>query len=306
MSKAVTQNAVVQPQGRSLAIRLHAASKFVESSLEWAIPRADMVPARLANAMRESVFPGGKRVRPLMVHLVAAMYSREEHEMVQRMAAAVELIHCASLVHDDLPAFDNAELRRGKPSCHTMFGEATAILVGDALLALAFEILAQSPIEHAREAMYLTRLLSAATGAGGIIGGQSLELEARVDIDDYHRQKTAALFVAASVGGAVAAGAEQEVPRWQRFGEMVGLGLQLRDDLDDVCGTVEDIGKPVGRDAANAKPNAVNAFGYHHVRRQLLATLAEAEELLGPESEESEPLRYLLRQVGGPYLQPSH
>src|SRR5205823_899715 len=132
-----------------------------------------------------------------------------------RMAAAVELVHCASLVHDDLPAFDNAETRRGLPSCHAAFGEPTAILVGDGLLTLAFEALVTAPLEKAVTAMRMSRLLADAAGSRrGIIGGQGLELQTNPDLDAYHSLKTSSLFRAAAAGGALAAGHEDDVPRW--------------------------------------------------------------------------------------------
>lgn len=269
---------------------------------EWllrVLPEPGTPPSRLHVAMREAVFPGGKRARPLLTCLIAANYGRLEDEMVGRMAAAVELVHCASLVHDDLPAFDNADERRGKPSCHAMFGEATGILVGDALLTLAFETLARASLQRAETAIKSIRLLAAATGSrSGIIGGQGLELQTNVDVDAYHAQKTSALFRAAAGGGALAAGHEEHVGRWERFGELIGHALQLRDDLDDCLSTAELLGKPTGQDAANNRPNAVIQHGVAEAERKLDRTVEEGLDLL--EGGAASPsLRDLLLVVSG-------
>jgi geranylgeranyl diphosphate synthase type II len=212
----------------------------------------------------------------------------------------VELVHCASLVHDDLPAFDNAAERRGKPSCHAMFGEPTGILVGDALLTLAFETLAGGPLESAERSVRMIRLLADATGSrSGIIGGQGLELQTSVDLDAYHNQKTAALFRAAAAGGAIAVGRYDEAARWERFGMLCGRALQLRDDLDDCVANAELLGKPTGQDALYGRPNAVDRFGVETVQRILDQTVEEATALLGLPSDENAALVKLVERVAG-------
>src|SRR5262245_30445132 len=210
-----------------------SAQACVEEWLHRALPAREAPPARLHGAMHDAVFPGGHRARPLLCRLIAERYGDGDDEMVGRMAAAVELVHCASLVQDDLPCFDNATTRRGLPACHTVHGEATAILVGDALLTLAFETLANAPVRRAATGFRLIGLLTSATGStNGVIGGQALELEPYpVDVGHYHRQKTAALFRAAAAGGAICCGAEADVPRWARLGELIGCALQIRDDI---------------------------------------------------------------------------
>ncbi len=219
------------------------------------------------------------------------------------MAAAVELVHCASLVHDDLPAFDDADTRRGQPSCHAAFGEPTAILVGDALLTLAFESLSGAPLQEAGRALRMIRLLSEATGSrAGIIGGQGLELQTNVDVLAYHAQKTSALFRAAAGGGAIASVVGDDpaqVERWSRFGELLGHALQLRDDIDDCTGSAESLGKPAGQDAALGRPNAVQRSSMREVRQLLGQMVAEASALLGPPSPHTETLRSLIGLISG-------
>lgn len=254
--------------------------------------------------MHDAVFPGGRRARPLLCRLVADRYGQGDDEMVGRLAAAIELLHCASLVQDDLPCFDDAKTRRGLSACHVVYGEATAILVGDALLALAFETLANAPARRAQMAFRLMGLLTAAAGSThGIIGGQALELEPHpVELDIYHRHKTAALFRAAAAGGAICGGAEADVPRWARVGELIGCALQLRDDLDDVGASASGLGKPVGRDAALGRPNAALREGIEGAQARRTEIIAAVRELLGPPSVETEALEQLIEAVTRPLV----
>ena len=275
---------------------------FVEEWLLRALPPRDAPPTRLHGAMHDAVFPGGRRARPLLCRLVAERYGAADDEMVGRMAAAVELVHCASLVQDDLPCFDNAPTRRGLPSSHVVYGEATAILVGDALLTLAFETLSNAPVRKAQIAFRLMGVLTAATGSSnGIIGGQALELEPHaLDLGHYHRQKTAALFRAAAAGAAICCGAEPDVSRWARLGELMGCALQLRDDLDDVEAAPDECGKPVGRDAALGRPNAALQSGVENARAMRAAIIDGVAELLGPPTSQTEALRLLVEEVTRP------
>ena len=284
-------------------ILVHAQA-FVEEWIVRTLPPRDVPPTRLHGAMHDAVFPGGRRARPLLCRLIADRYGGGDDEMVGRMAAAVELVHCASLVQDDLPCFDDAATRRGLPSCHVVHGEATAILVGDALLTLAFETLANAPVRRAQMAFRLMGLLTSATGStNGVIGGQGLELEPHaVDVGHYHRQKTAALFRAAAAGGAVCCGAEPDVSRWARLGELIGCALQLRDDIDDVDGDADQMGKPTGRDAALGRPNAVLQQGRDNARALREALLNGIDELLGPMTPETEALHRLVEEVTKPSI----
>jgi geranylgeranyl diphosphate synthase type II len=279
---------------------------FVDEWLLRALPTRDTPPARLHGAMHDAVFPGGRRARPLLCRLIADRYGGGDDELVGRMAAAVELVHCASLVQDDLPCFDGAKTRRGLPACHVVYGEAGAILVGDALLTLAFETLANAAPRRAAVAFRLIGVLTAATGSSnGVIGGQALELEPTpVDLGHYHRQKTAALFRAAAAGGAICCGAESDVSRWARLGELIGCALQLRDDLDDVAASAADIGKPVGRDAALGRPNAALQSGRENAQAMRQALIDGVDELLGPKTPETEALHRLVEEVTRPSSSP--
>lgn len=284
------------------SIERHRAT--IEARLDEALPPEGAPPTRLHAAMRHAALNGGKRVRPLLTLLVAeqaASLDETARDLVERTAAAVELIHCASLVHDDLPAFDDAATRRGRPSCHVAYGEPTAILAGDALLTLAFEVVAGAR-EGASRALKVSRMLAEATGARrGIIGGQAFELDPvhTIDVPSYHARKTAALFRAAAAGGAVAAGLEGEMARWGRFGELVGMALQLRDDIDDCTGDEVSLGKPAGADARNGRPNAALRGGLGDARKRLASTLREAAALVGEPCERTAALHAVLALVGG-------
>jgi geranylgeranyl diphosphate synthase type II len=264
-----------------------------------ALPPREAPPARLHGAMHDAVFPGGRRARPLLCRLVADSYGGGDDELVGRLAAAIELVHCASLVQDDLPCFDNAQTRRGQPAAHVVYGEATAILVGDALLTLAFETLANAPVRRAPAAFRLISLLTAAAGSShGIIGGQALELEPHpVELEIYHRHKTAALFRAAAAGGAICSGADGDVSRWARVGELIGCALQLRDDMEDVAAAADEIGKPVGQDAALGRPNAALLNGLESCSQKRADVIAAVHELVGPRTDQNEALHRLVEEV---------
>ncbi len=217
-------------------------------------------PPRLAAALRHAVFPRGARVRPRLVLAVAACCGDDRPSLSSAAASAVELLHCASLVHDDMPCFDNADTRRGKPSAHAAFGAPLALLAGDALIVLAFQTLARA----AAAAPLRLPAVMAAVGDGvgvpfGIVAGQAWECEPQADLTEYQRQKTGALFSAAAMAGAAAAGAEPEP--WRLLGDHLGEAYQVADDLRDAVEDAAAIGKPVGRDKALGRPNAVEAYG---------------------------------------------
>lgn len=262
----------------------------IEELMRLMLPPVEQAPAALHRAMHHAVFPGGKRVRPRLLLTVAAACAADQAamELALRAAAAVELVHSGSLIHDDLPCFDDAPVRRGQPTVHRIYGEPLAVLAGDALLTRAFEVLAETPPKLARRALQIVRLLALSTGSReGIIGGQGLEqLGGLTDglpvkspelLERYHSMKTAALFRLSAEAGATAAGAT-DGPSWGEVGQALGLAFQLGDDLCDSCGSSALAEKPVGRDAVLGRPNAVAVCGEASARQSLDQLLDHALE----------------------------
>ena len=259
----------------SLSVWLEDTRLWIDRELDRLMPPADAHPERLHQAMRYVLVGRGKRLRPAIVRLVCGELGGEDEDAT-RPAAAIELVHSYSLVHDDLPCMDDDELRRGRPTCHVAFDEATAILAGDALLTLAFEVLAPVGGELGAE---LVGVLARGAGAAGMVGGQVLDLtleRAGADLDvllDMHARKTAALFAAAAEMGAIAAGARDERRVLARaYGRALGLSFQAVDDLLDVTGDARTLGKTPGKDAALARATLVAAVGLERGR-------AKAQEL---------------------------
>lgn len=234
----------------------------IETSLDAALVAATATgcPPRLGEALRYALFPGGARIRPRLTLAVAMACGDDEPAASEAAAVAIEVLHCASLVHDDLPCFDDADLRRGKPTVHRVFGESLAVLVGDALIVLAFETLSRSLGRRPERLAPLVRIVSRAVGAGGgITAGQAWECESAIDLSAYHLAKTGSLFAAATIAGAAAAGVEHEP--WRRLGESIGEAFQVADDIRDHVSLSEEIGKPVGRDLVLGRPSAVIELG---------------------------------------------
>jgi len=238
------------------------ASTCIERSLQQALAAADGpdLPPRLARALRHAVFPGGARIRPRLCLAVARACGDDGIGLSEAAGTSIELMHCASLVHDDLPCFDDADTRRGRPSVHRAFGEALAVLVGDGLIVLAFETLARAATRAPARLPALLGILARASGApSGIVAGQGWELEPQIVLANYHRAKTGALFAGASAAGAASVGNLD--PRWATFGERLGEAYQVADDVRDVASNARELGKPTGRDAALGRPSAVAEFG---------------------------------------------
>jgi geranylgeranyl diphosphate synthase, type II len=236
------------------------AELLIEKALEQTIARFEHPsgPPRLAAAIRHSVFPGGARIRPKLCLAVANACSAGDLRSAMSAAVAIEFIHCASLVHDDLPCFDNAATRRGLPSVHVAFGEPLAVLAGDALIVMAFQSLALGCDPAALPAV----LGIVAQGVGvpfGITAGQSWECEPKVQLADYQQAKTGALFSAATRAGAVAAGHCGD--GWREFGELLGESYQVADDIRDVMADPSALGKPVGQDTALSRPSSARELG---------------------------------------------
>jgi geranylgeranyl diphosphate synthase type II len=242
----------------------------VERALEGALARATApgCPPRLAQALREAVLSGGSRVRPQLCLLTAIACGDAHPALAESAACALELLHCASLVHDDLPCFDDADTRRGRPSIHRAFGQPLAVLVGDALIVAAFETLARAAVEAPIRAGQLAALLARAAGTTrGLVAGQAWESEPAPDLDRYHRAKTGALFEAATAMGALAGGGDPAL--WRPLGECLGRAYQAADDLRDLTGDARALGKPIGRDAALGRPNLGRALGLDGARARL-------------------------------------
>jgi geranylgeranyl diphosphate synthase type II len=244
----------------------------IEAALERLLPSEELPPASIHRAMRYSVFAGGKRIRPVLCVEAAGMFTEDTAGAIQA-GCALEFIHTYSLIHDDLPALDNDDLRRGKPTCHKAFGEAIAILAGDALLTLAFQTLATTPVEPERRMAILATIATAAGTDRGMIGGQVADLEAeRKPVDSsgleyIHRSKTAALIRASIVAGGIAGGADQgDIARLASFGENVGWAFQVVDDILDVEESSAALGKTAGKDQAQNKATYPALYGLEKSR----------------------------------------
>ena len=255
----------------------------VEAALQELLPPEHSLPTSIHRAMRYSVFAGGKRIRPILCIEAARMFSAEETGPVH-VGCALEFIHTYSLIHDDLPALDNDDLRRGKPTNHKVFGEAVAILAGDALLTLAFQTLAMAPVEPQRRLAILAMVAEASGTDRGMIGGQVADLEAegkpsdKAMLEYIHRSKTAALIRASIVAGAIAAGADRaDVNRLLSFGDNIGWAFQVVDDILDVEESSAALGKTAGKDQAQKKATYPALHGLE-VSRDIAADL-EAKAL---------------------------
>ena len=257
----------------NLADYLAYQQKRVDAALDKWVPAETVDPATIHKAMRYSLFAGGKRVRPLLA-IAAAEAVGNSIDGVENAACSLELIHTYSLIHDDLPALDNDDLRRGRPTCHKVFGDAMAILAGDALLTLAFEVLGKLPNTDAqRRAELVTELAVASGTVGGMIGGQVNDIEGEGKaptaelLDRIHRAKTGALLRASVRMGAIYAGAsEAQLAALTEFGEHVGLAFQIVDDVLDVEASSEELGKTAGKDAAQQKITFPAVYGLEKSR----------------------------------------
>jgi geranylgeranyl diphosphate synthase type II len=270
--------------------------KRIERSLEDAVGRAQPggSPPLLAAAVRHAVFPGGARIRPQLCLAVARACGDDVPALTDAAAAAVELLHCASLVHDDLPCFDDAPLRRGVASVHAAYGERLAVLAGDALIVLAFEQLGAAAGAAPARLPGLIGVVARSVGMPlGIVAGQAWECEPWVALPDYQRAKTGSLFAAATEAGALAAGADPTP--WRAFGGWLGEAYQVADDIRDVAASPAEIGKPVGRDRALGRPSAVADLGLEgavaHFERLIERTVAAIPDCAG-----APMLRQIVRQ----------
>lgn len=259
------------------------SARRYERRIEWALTNAlatlggGEAPPDLLAAVRHAVFPAGARIRARLCLVVAGACGDPAPILSEAAATAIELLHCASLVHDDLPCFDDAAMRRGQPSVHRLFGEPLAVLAGDAMIVLAFETLARAAAAAPDRLGRLVEIVARGAGSPhGIIAGQAWESEPRIPVVTYRRAKTAALFEAAAAAGAVAAG-EDGAP-YRLFGQRIGEAYQIADDILDVTGKPEELGKPVGRDVTLGRPNAANDLGVQGSQHLVESLVREALE----------------------------
>jgi len=290
----------------SLSLLLTTYQARIEKTLENWLPEASINPSRLHEAMRYSSLEGGKRVRPALTYLTGQVLGVAPAAL-DGPACAVELIHVYSLIHDDLPAMDDDALRRGKPTCHIQFDEATAILAGDALQALAFYILVHDPdmVDDARTRLQMVETLAQAGGSRGMAGGQAIDLAAvgksvsLAELENMHIHKTGALIRASVRLGALSAPEidSEIMERLDHYAKCVGLAFQIRDDILDVEGDTETLGKTQGADQALNKPTYPALLGMKEAKQRARDLHQEAIDSLSPLGEKSEPLRELAEYI---------
>jgi geranylgeranyl diphosphate synthase, type II len=279
-------------QGRALA----------DSALERLLPPPTQFPPSIHQAMRHSVFAGGKRLRPILCMEAAAMTAGCPPDGIDELGAALEMLHTYSLIHDDLPALDNDDLRRGRPTCHKAFGEAAAILAGDALQTYAYEVLARLRCPATARVKIIAETAHATGTIEGMIGGQVMDLEAEhtkpdaAILDYIHRSKTGALITACLVTGAMYANAtDDEVTVIRRFGCLAGLAFQIADDILDVTQTSEQLGKTAGKDMAAEKATYPALYGLEASERRARELVDEACAQLEPFGKRGDTLKELAR-----------
>ncbi|HRZ87087.1 MAG TPA: polyprenyl synthetase family protein [bacterium] len=271
--------------------------KLVDTRLERLLPQNGTPPSLIHRAMRYSLMIGGKRIRPVLT-LAACEAVGGDWRKALDAACAIELIHTYSLIHDDLPCMDNDDFRRGKPTSHKVFGEAAAVLAGDALLTFSFEIVAASKTIPAVQKPALVSLIARAAGSQGLIGGQVVDMESEgkkvsaKTVEYIHAHKTACLISAAIETGAMIGGAKvKELSSLKRYGRTVGLTFQIADDILDITGTKEKLGKGIGKDVAQKKATYPSVYGIERSRAILEEKTQEAVRSLGPFGAEAAPLR---------------
>ena len=283
---------------------LSGGAELVDQALDRLLPGADQVPVSIHRAMRHSVFAGGKRLRPVLCLEAARMIAGSLPPGVEELAAAIEMLHTYSLIHDDLPALDDDDLRRGKPTCHVVFGEAIAILAGDALQTQAYEVLAglQCPAAHT---VPIVRAIAHATGTvDGMIGGQVMDLEAEEHkptaemVEAIHRAKTGALFrVSLVTGGIYAGGNDNDIERLREFGRKAGLAFQIMDDVLDMTQDSSQLGKTAGKDVASEKATWPAVYGVEQSVKDAARLVDEAFTQLDPYGERGERLKAVARYL---------
>lgn len=273
-----------------------------DAALERLLPPGTQYPPSIHQAMRHSVFAGGKRLRPTLCREAGRLIAGRVPEGIEELGAALEMLHTYSLIHDDLPALDNDDLRRGRPTCHKAFGEATAILAGDALQTYAYEVMAKLKCPAEARSRIIAEVAHGTGTIDGMIGGQVMDLEAehtRPDaqtLEYIHRSKTGALITASLVSGAIyAGGAKDEVERLRCFGRAIGLAFQIADDVLDVTQSSEQLGKTAGKDVSSEKATYPALFGIEKSREMARQNVDAGCAALDPFGARAETLKQLAR-----------
>ena len=275
-----------------------------DAALERLLPPGTQYPSSIHQAMRHSVFAGGKRLRPILCMEAARVIAGCVPDGNEDLGAALEMLHTYSLIHDDLPALDNDDLRRGRPTCHKAFGEATAILAGDALQTRAYEVLAGLPCPAEARVAIIAEIARATGTIDGMIGGQVMDLEAEHihpdarTLEYIHRSKTGALLTASVVtGGMYAEGADAQIASLRSFGENIGLAFQIVDDVLDVTQTSAQLGKTAGKDTATEKATYPALFGVEASLKKADELIAAADAALGQFGGRAETLREIAKYL---------
>jgi geranylgeranyl diphosphate synthase type II len=283
---------------------IEEGAALTDRALESLIPTADIVPSSIHEAMRHSVFAGGKRLRPVLAMQAGITIAGGLPPGIERLGAALEMLHTYSLIHDDLPALDNDDLRRGKPTCHVAFGEAIAILAGDALQTRAFEVLAGLDSPAAATVQIIGLIANAVGTVDGMIGGQVLDIESEhlkptpELVEAIHRAKTGALIRVSVVAGGVYAGANaDDVVRLDRFGRKAGLAFQIVDDVLDLTVDSAHLGKTAGKDKATEKATWPAVYGIEQSRRDAAQLVDEAFAALDAYGSRAEGLKSVARYL---------
>jgi geranylgeranyl diphosphate synthase type II len=281
---------------------LEQGQRLADAALDRLIPLESVHPVSIHKAMRHSVFAGGKRLRPILCMEAGRMIAGSLPAGIDELGAALEMLHTYSLIHDDLPALDNDDLRRGRPTCHKVFGEAIAILAGDALQTQAYEVLARLKCPAEARVRIVEEIAHGTGTIDGMIGGQVVDLEAEhtqptAEMLEYiHRSKTAALITASLVSGGLYAGAnDKQVAKLRAFGMSIGLAFQITDDVLDVTQTSEQLGKTAGKDTASEKATYPALFGIEASIQKADALVQQAFAELESFGERAEPLKELAR-----------
>jgi len=294
------------PSTNTIREHLEQNRALVDEELERILPPATEYPPTVHQAMRYSVFAGGKRLRPILCLEAGRLFDGEEKTLL-RVGSALELIHTYSLIHDDLPALDNDDLRRGKPTSHVVFGEAMAILAGDALLTLAFETIAGANGEPADRTLQVVSELAHAIGTiGGMVGGQVVDMETTdatsdaARLDYIHSAKTGSFMRAAVRSGAILAQARgDDLGRITDYGEKIGLAFQIADDLLDVLGSQAELGKSIGKDQEQHKATYPALHGIEASKRIAARLAEEARDVLEPYGERAHVLQGIAHYIVG-------